>query len=150
MLREAEERACRAQRRAAEAEALQRSAEEREAALLGETEALRRSAAEREAALLGRAEEAEARAAELEWQLARARQGAGAADARSLSQALSGETSTASFAELAAATGASRRRASWGAGGSAPSTAGSGVGRPSRSSASTRSVQCPPPFTLPL
>jgi predicted Ser/Thr protein kinase len=98
MLKEAEERACQAQRRAAE----------REVALLDEAEALRILAAEREVALhtvLRRAEEAEARAAELERQLSWARQDAGAADARSLSQVLSGETSTASFAELEAATG---------------------------------------------
>jgi hypothetical protein len=81
-----------------------RRAAEREATLLSDAEELRRGAAEREAALLRQVEEAEARALELERQLSRARQEAGAADARSLSQALSGETSTASFAELAAAT----------------------------------------------
>ena len=90
MLEQAEERARQAQRRAA--------------ALLSDAEELRRSAAERETALLRRVEEAEARALNLEWQLSRARQELGSADARSLSQALSGETSTASFAELAAAT----------------------------------------------
>jgi hypothetical protein len=70
------------------------AAADREAALLGEVEVL-----------LRRAEEAEARGADLERQLSQARQDAGAADVRSLSQALSGETSTASHAELAAATG---------------------------------------------
>ncbi len=120
MLKEAEERVCRAQRRAAEAGALQRSAEQREAALLSEAEALRRLAAEREAALLRRAGEAEARAAELEQQLARARQVVGSADVRSLSQALSGETSTASFAELAAATGGFAASSILGRGGFGP------------------------------
>lgn len=81
-----------------------RRATDREAALLSEAEELRRGAAGREAALLRRAEEAEARALDLELQLSRARQGAGAEDAGSLSQALSGETSTASYSELAAAT----------------------------------------------
>ncbi len=102
-----------------EAEELRRGAAEREAALLSEAEELRRGAAEREAALLSeaeelrrgaaallrRAEEAEARALNLEQQVSRMEQNARAADVRSLSQALSGETSTASYAELAAATG---------------------------------------------
>ena len=168
MLREAEERACRAQRRAAEAEALQRSAEEREAALLGEAEALRRLAAEREAALLGeaeelqrsaaereaallrRAEEAEARAAELERQLARARQGAGAADARSLSQALSGETSTASFAELAAATGGFAASSILGRGGFCPVYRGEWGGQAVAIKRLDQVCPAPAPFTLPL
>jgi hypothetical protein len=63
-----------------------------------------RVAADREAALLWRAEEAEARAADLERQLARGRLEAGAGDAGALSRALSGEASTASFAELAGGT----------------------------------------------
>ncbi len=94
MLKQAEERACQAQRRAAE----------REAALQSDAEEFWRSAVESEAALLRRAEEAEARALDFELQLSHAQQVAKAADARSLSQALSGDTSTASFAELVAAT----------------------------------------------
>ncbi len=91
---------------------LERAVEERDARLVQAEEGVAQAAADREAALLGevevllrRAEEAEARGADLERQLSRALQDAGAADVRSLSQALSGETSTASHAELAAATG---------------------------------------------
>ncbi len=72
---------------------------------LRERDEMLRQAGEREAGLLKRLEEAVAVAVDLERQLSRARHDAGVADARSLSQALSGETATASLAELAAATG---------------------------------------------
>ena len=57
------------------------------------------------AALARRAEAAEARAEDLALQLSRARREAGAGEAGALAGALAGETSTASFAELAAGTG---------------------------------------------
>ena len=92
ILEQAEERA---QRRLADVEA----------ALRAEAAERDRSAASREAALARRAEAAEARAEDLALQLSRARREAGAGEAGALAGALAGETSTASFAELAAGTG---------------------------------------------
>ncbi len=95
-----------------EAEEVKKGAADRESALLREAEGFKRIAADREAELLvdntelrRRAEKAEALALELGRSLSRARQDAGLADVRSLAEVLSGETSTASYAELAVATG---------------------------------------------
>jgi hypothetical protein len=137
LLREAEEfRRGAADREAAllrKAEELRRDAADREAALLREAEEYRRNALGREAALLReveglrrgaaalqrRAGESEARALDLERQLSRALD-PGAAGVRSLARALSGETSTASFAELAAATGGFAASSILGRGGFGP------------------------------
>jgi hypothetical protein len=115
-----------------------RSAADLEAALLREVEALRRKVVDTEAALLrerSRAEFAEARVLELEQ--SRSQQETGQAFAVALC-----ETSTASFAELAAATGdfaASRILGRGGFGPVYPSTVASWAGRQSRLSASIRS-----------
>lgn len=103
-----------------EMEELRKRAADREVALLSEADELRRRTSDRVASLLSEAEEAAERVHDLEMQLMRARQHAGAADARSLSQALSGETSTASHAELAAATGGFAASSILGRGGFGP------------------------------
>ena len=100
------------QRRAEAAEArvleLQREAREHAAAAGQARERiaeLQRRAGEREAALQLQAAAAEERMRGLVLQLERAQQGAGALDVRPVAQALAGGVCTASYAELAAATG---------------------------------------------
>jgi hypothetical protein len=112
-----------------EMEELRKRATDREVALLSEADQLRRRTTDRVAALLSEAEEAAARALDLERQLSLARQRAEAAGARSLSQALSGETSTASHAELAAATGGFAASTILGRGGFGPVYRGDWGGR---------------------